>query len=570
MNSTLDILALLFTSGIGISIQILIIIGVAVVNWRLFKKKCQALETQLQPAIAHLSRIENADSMPAEFYDLEETIAQAPAMKNPWREFNESLLLVGEHHITDREVIVNTRRPQQFFSDQTIIRPHLDVRYFNSVPNKLTGLGILGTFLGLVAGIYLASSGIGSNNIDEAKEALSHLLDGASLAFLTSIAGLITSMVFSWREKKMSHTLKGLLNLWNDLLEERLEFVSSERLNTEILKESRSQSQALNSFSTDLAVSLGQVLNEQVSQPLNETLGNIQQALELLNQNQSKAADETIERLINEFSQSISGAAGKEMEAFAGTMQSLSGDLREQMKAMNDNHENMQKSTKDTIGDLSKAFTEGSNQMREEISSGVASMVNGVTQSVGEMTTMLKEATQESASNMRKIATEFDSSISKLRDSTNDIATITSNNKALAEEIRQVVGVLSDIHQKIAAVVEPIADIAEDLNDCGEALNTGITTLSDSAKNSQQAVAQLKEMQDEVRGYWENYQNRFIEVDESLGKTLESLNQGYATFAESTTTYLSGLDSNAAQIVEKLSGAVRELADVVEDWPTTV
>ncbi|TOQ08322.1 hypothetical protein CGH04_20465, partial [Vibrio parahaemolyticus] len=68
------------------------------------------------------------------------------------------------------------------------------MRYFNSVPNKLTGLGILGTFLGLVAGIYLASSGIGSNNIDEAKGALSHLLDGASLAFLTSIAGLITSM----------------------------------------------------------------------------------------------------------------------------------------------------------------------------------------------------------------------------------------------------------------------------------------------------------------------------------------------------------------------------------------
>ena len=569
MNNTLNLFALLFTSGIGISIQIFIIIGVAVVNWCLFKQKCDALRTQLQPVISHLSRIENADSMPAEFYELEDTIAQSPVMRNPWREFNETLLLVGEHHITDREVIVNTRRPQQFFSDQTIIRPNLDVRYFNSVPNKLTGLGILGTFLGLVAGIYLASSGIGSNNIDEAKEALSHLLDGASLAFLTSIAGLITSMVFSWREKKLSHTLKGLLNQWNDLLEQRLEFVSSERLNTEILKESRSQSQALNSFSTDLAVSLGQVLNEQVSQPLNETLGNIQQALEQLNQNQSKAADETIERLINEFSQSISGAAGKEMEAFAGTMQSLSGDLREQMKAMNDNHENMQKSTKDTIGDLSKAFTEGSNQMREEISSGVASMVNGVTQSVGEMTTMLKEATQESASNMRKIATEFDSSISKLRDSTNDIAAITSNNKALAEEIRLVVGSLSEIHQKIAAVVEPIADIADDLNNCGDALNTGITTLSDSAKNSQQAVAQLKEMQDEVRGYWENYQNRFAEVDESLGRTLESLNQGYATFAESTTTYLSGLDSNAAQIVEKLSGAVRELADVVEDWPAT-
>ncbi|MEC4726798.1 hypothetical protein HWQ46_14685 [Shewanella sp. D64] len=569
MKNILVMMAEFFTSGIGIALQIAIIVGIALVNWHLFKKKCNSLKAQLQPVVDHLSRIEGVEQFPEEFYELEDTIANSPIMKNPWREFSEVLLRPGEHHITDSSVIVNTSRPQQFFSDQTIIRPHVNVRYFNSVPNKLTGLGILGTFLGLVAGIYLASSGIGSNNIDEAKGALSHLLDGASLAFLTSIAGLITSMVFSWREKKHSYELKHLLSEWNDLLEERLEFISAERLNTCILIEARSQSQALNSFSTDLAVSLGQVLNEQVSQPLNETLGKIQLALEQLNQNQSKAADETIERLISEFSQSISGAAGKEMEAFATTMQSLSGDLREQMKAMNDNHESMQKSTKDTIGDLSKAFTEGSNQMREEISAGVASMVNGVTQSVGEMTTMLKEATQESANNMRKIATEFDSSISKLRDSTNDIADITSNNKALAEEIRLVVVSLSEVHQRIAAVVEPIADLAEDLNNCGDALKTGIYTLSDSAQTSQQAVAQLKEMQDEVRSYWQSYQDRFTEVDESLGKTLESLNQGYATFAESTTSYLNGLDSNAAQIVEKLSGAVRELADVVEDWPAT-
>ncbi len=569
MKNILVMVAEFFTSGIGITLQIAMIIGIALGNWLLFKKKFDSLKAQLQPVVDHLSRIESVERFPEEFYELEDTIANYPIMKNPWREFSEVLLRPGEHHMTDSPVIVNTRRPQQFFSDQTIIRPHVNVRYFNSVPNKLTGLGILGTFLGLVAGIYLASSGIGSNNIDEAKEALSHLLDGASLAFLTSIAGLITSMIFSWREKKHSYEFKHLLSEWNDLLEERLEFVSAERLNTGILIEARSQTQALNSFSTDLAVSLGQVLNEQVSQPLNETLGKIQSALEQLNQNQSKAADETIERLISEFSQSISGAAGKEMEAFATTMQSLSGDLREQMAAMNENHENMQKSTKDTIGDLSKAFTEGSNQMREEISSGVASMVNGVTQSVGEMTTMLKEATQESANNMRKIATEFDSSISKLRDSTNDIADITSNNKALAEEIRRVVVSLSEVHQRIAAVVEPIADLAENLNSCGDSLNTGINTLSDSAQTSQQAVAQLKDMQDEVRGYWESYQNRFAEVDESLGKTLESLNQGYSTFAETTTSYLNGLDSNAAQIVEKLTGAVRELADVVEDWPAT-
>ena len=94
-------------------------------------------------------------------------------------------------------------------------------------------------------------------------------------------------------------------------------------------------------------------------------------------------------------------------------------------------------------------------------------------------------------------------------------------------------------------------------------------TLNESTERNQQAVEQFKQIQEDLRGYWESYQNRFAEVDASLGKTIEHLNQGYATFAESTTSYLHGLDSNAAQIVEKLSGAVRELADVIEEWPAT-
>jgi hypothetical protein len=59
---------------------------------------------------------------------------------------------------------------------------------------------ILGTFIGLVAGIYLASTNLASDNIVLAKQAMQQLLHGASLAFITSIFGLSSSIVFSWRE----------------------------------------------------------------------------------------------------------------------------------------------------------------------------------------------------------------------------------------------------------------------------------------------------------------------------------------------------------------------------------
>ena len=50
-----------------------------------------------------------------------------------------------------------------------------------------------------------------------------------------------------------------------------------------------------------------------------------------------------------------------------------------------------------------------------------------------------------------------------------------------------------------------------------------------------------------------------------MGRTLESLQQGYTSFADSTTEYLQGMNRNAAQIVEKLSGAVLELRESLEN-----
>lgn len=60
------------------------------------------------------------------------------------------------------------------------------------IPNSLTGLGILGTFVGLLFGI----SNIGFSSVTVAIGSLQTLLGGISIAFYTSIAGVILSLIF--------------------------------------------------------------------------------------------------------------------------------------------------------------------------------------------------------------------------------------------------------------------------------------------------------------------------------------------------------------------------------------
>ena len=60
----------------------------------------------------------------------------------------------------------------------------------DSIPSVFTMLGVLGTFLGIVYGLW-------NFDVDNINENISQLLDGLKSAFITSIAGITLSIVFS-------------------------------------------------------------------------------------------------------------------------------------------------------------------------------------------------------------------------------------------------------------------------------------------------------------------------------------------------------------------------------------
>ena len=63
----------------------------------------------------------------------------------------------------------------------------------HQIPGSLTGLGLLGTFIGLIMGIR----NIGFSTVSAALTSVQALLGGIQVAFYTSIAGLILSLAFN-------------------------------------------------------------------------------------------------------------------------------------------------------------------------------------------------------------------------------------------------------------------------------------------------------------------------------------------------------------------------------------
>ncbi len=263
-------LATFFTSHAGIFFYCSGLLIWASIAALVLHRRITPVQNQIKKANEAL-RKDAPEEFTANYYQLDDVCLNLPVLYNSWREFTEVLLFPGTD-FENGDKIRNTRQPGSYLSQRTILWPRVAMRFYNSLPNMLTGLGILGTFIGLVAGISLAAPGLNSSDIQDAKNALQKLLSGASLAFLTSIFGLTTSIVFSWYEKKRVHKFDTLLNQFVEGLEERLEFISIEKIASLTYLESQKQTASLESFSNDLAVSLGDILENKITAPMNSTM----------------------------------------------------------------------------------------------------------------------------------------------------------------------------------------------------------------------------------------------------------------------------------------------------------
>jgi hypothetical protein len=87
------------------------------------------------------------------------------------------------------------------------------------------------------------------------------------------------------------------------------------------------------------------------------------------------------------------------------------------------------------------------------------------------------------------------------------------------------------------------------------------TKVSASVEKTHELMAATQE---QVKLAWQDYQNRFTSVDESLGKMFNNLNDGMSQYARSTNEYLIELDKHAAKVVKELAIASKEISDSVE------
>lgn len=134
--------------------------------------------------------------------DIEKKVANDPRLSSLWAEYSEAL---DNLHKTPEPVNTRARRwrasalAETFFSEYALVDSPLQSDFYKHVPGILTGLGIIGTFAGLIVGlIHFDVSKPETMQIQ-----LGLLVQAVGQAFFVSASAITLAMLFTWMEKTL-------------------------------------------------------------------------------------------------------------------------------------------------------------------------------------------------------------------------------------------------------------------------------------------------------------------------------------------------------------------------------
>jgi len=468
-------LCLLLTSDQFIGFWSTSILGIALYQ---FRKQLQSrlfpLHQELTKLVSVLERVEG----PAEFYehysDLDAEIRELRLVAPLWDSFDQY-----SHPVDDDQnpLIGLFGEPADYFGSEIILARTIDLRWLGKVPNILNGMGILGTFLGLAAGIYLAKAGLsGGSNPEETREALARLLDGASLAFVTSIAGLGSSVVFSVFESRRFDSIRAPSLEIIRLLEDLVRVQETEQIPELQLKELREQTVQLKKFNTDLGVQISNALDAKLQSNLDPVVALLKENLGLAKSGRQEMDKEMLQGMVGEFHQALSGAAGSELTQTARSL--------------------------------------------ELLQSGLSDILNGIGEQNAE--------TIKAAETLARVVEGLDGQ-------------------------SQVVNHLRGASTSLEGITATLADVAN---------------RADRWIESTQALTnQMEDSEKAMEGQWEAFQRRFQGLDETLGRSFETYQNGLRSYSEEVQKYILEIESLLGRAIRDFGSGLAPLTAVSEEIP---
>ena len=489
-------------------------------------------------------------------------------LQNIWNEFKDTLhkqTEIDSNSGQQRVVRIRLTVPAEvYFRTDIIVDTPLRADFFKHLPGILTGIGIIGTFVGLLSG--LQNFHISENNT-QVQASLNELLTGVSDAFFVSATAITFAMVITFFEKIAITRLNAQVEKLTQSLDSLFEAGAGEEYLSRLVKSSEASASHAGLLKDALVGELKQILNELTDQQI--------AANNLTQQQQLKAQRELTEQQI--------AATNSLLKPLERIREELGGERQDTGTAVQNMLTDIMAAFTDQIKDLFGNQLQDISDLQQQTITALQATIT----SMEAMVTKFGAAGSEGAADMAKILTDAMTAAEIRQESMNDkiaalleqinISNISATEsgaensagmaKILADSLEAAEGRQQSMNENMATLLEQIkvANI--------DAKNTGSEGASDMAKILAEAMkdAEIRQqnMNDQMAGNLEQIKTA---LKTTQGETQENIKVLLGDISTTMSTILDGLGKQSGKITaegEKVVGDfgnhVRALANGVND-----
>jgi hypothetical protein len=217
--------------------------------------------------------------------------------------FKEYRLAWAEARPHAEEKAIVPVRLRDFLTPEVVLESGRNRRIAEALPGIFVALGIFGTFLGLVLG--LQGLDITKLETEALKQGVGRLVSGLSLAFLTSLAGIALSVIFSLSYRMLTHRLERALMALDGLLNRVFPYESQERFARKYYDLQTDIKQGLQTLATDVATQITGTIAPKLGEALEKHLVPVLENLQAGFQQQADESQKQQGKLIEGMSEHV-------------------------------------------------------------------------------------------------------------------------------------------------------------------------------------------------------------------------------------------------------------------------
>lgn len=540
-------------------------------QWRGLSAGARSVRIDLRRLTEGLNDIDGQRGFVAEFEEYGSKAEQAFGLT--WTEFVETLVMPAPD---SGDPIRNTGDVSGYLNESTIVAPRVSLAFYGSVPNLLTGFGILGTFIGLSFGVGEASAGVSSGDPEQMTAALRELLRGASLAFLTSIVGVAASIWFVFVHRRSTRSLQQALDDWVGAIEKRLERVTPAGVALEQLDVERRTAKQVERFNTDLAITLAQALEEKVAERLSPLLEQLVVAVGELRDDRATDAGRLIEAAMGRFTEAMEARSGDHFDEMSLVLENLKRTLVGSSEQFAKSQEEVSGALDAVVASVRQSMEAGALATAETLQRSAAESAQQVRQAnreAGEeLHRMLASAAEELVTAANEVSARVSGSSQGLEAAADNLALSTRQSRDLLEAMGGFVdrlngarATMEEAHRAIKAAADRVGSSSERIRASNDRAATAMERTTDVLQRIDHLVSTLREYQQSSSDAWASYQERFEGIDASLASVFQELDRGLTSYCNQVQEFARELDQTTSKTIQNLASATKGLDDSVAD-----